>query len=131
MRVDEVPQDDNPSLGGYRRAVYARDADGRMVLAASTGWEVEEITNKDAVEQLNAMASEARTRVEAGLTSPLEYWMHVQRMDLGLLAQNAGLWRWRVRRHFNPQRFAALSPAMLERYANALNIPVAQLVRLP
>ncbi|MDB5800251.1 MAG: hypothetical protein JWL63_1190 [Rhodocyclales bacterium] len=131
MEISEVPQDNNRMLGGHRKAVYARDASGRMVLVASSGWEVEEIVTSDAVEQLNEQASAARRRVEAGLSSPLECWMYVRRMDLLLLAQSTGLWRWRVRRHLQPAHFVKLSPTLLQRYADALGISVDALLHLP
>jgi hypothetical protein len=131
MDINEVPQDNNRMLGGHRKAMYARDASGRMVLVPSTGWEVEEIVTSDAVEQLNEQAAAARARVEAGLTAPLEYWMYARRMDLTLLAQSTGLWRWRVRRHLEVKHFAKLSPTLLQRYADALGIRPQDLICLP
>jgi hypothetical protein len=131
MEINEVPQDDNRMLGGHRKGVYARDASGRMVLVPSSGWEVEEIVTADAVEQLNEQAAAARQRVEAGLSAPLEYWMYARRMDLPLLAQSTGLWRWRVRRHLRPSGFAKLSSALLRRYADALGISTTALISLP
>jgi len=131
MEINEVPQDNNRMLGGHRKAMYARDASGRMVLVASSGWEVEEIVTSDAVEQLNEQAAAARKRVEAGASATLEYWMYARRMDLTLLAQSTGLWRWRVRRHLQADHFSNLSPALLQRYADALGISVEALVKLP
>ena len=131
MEINEVPQDNNRMLGGHRKAMYARDASGRMVLVPSTGWEVEEIVTSDAVEQLNEQAAAARVRVEAGLSAPLEYWMYARRMDLTLLSQSTGLWRWRVRRHLQAARFAKLTPTLLQRYADALGISCETLMKLP
>lgn len=131
MEIADVPQDNNRMLGGHRKAVYARDASGRMVLVASSGWEVEEIVTSDAVEHINELAIAAKKRVEAGLSAPLEYWMYVRRMDLDLLAQSTGIWRWRVRRHMQPARFAALPEKLLQRYAHALGMSAADLVQLP
>jgi hypothetical protein len=131
MEINEVPQDNNPLLGGYRKGMYARDISGRMVLVPSNGWEVEEIVTSDAVEQINAQAAAARQRVEAGLSAPLEYWMYARRMDLALLSQSTGLWRWRVRRHLQADRFAKLSANLLQRYADALGMSVEALKKLP
>ena len=69
--------------------------------------------------------------VEAGRTSPLEFHMYDRRMDLALLGQTTGLWRWRIRRHFRPEIFARLKPALLARYADALGLSVDTLRRLP
>ena len=43
-------------------------------------------------------------------------------MDVELLSQITGLWRWRVRRHLKPAAFARLPPALKTRYAEALGI---------
>jgi hypothetical protein len=51
-------------------------------------------------------------------------------MDLALLAQTTGLWRWRIRRHFRPQVFARLSPALRRRYADALGLSLEALGRI-
>jgi hypothetical protein len=131
MDIDAVPQEGNATLGGHRKAVYARDANGHMVIAASRGWEVEEIVTSHAVDTLHAQAEAARERVKAGLASPLEFWMYERRMDLPLLSQTSGFWQWRVKRHLRPDGFARLSASQLERYAQALGLPAAVIRQLP
>jgi hypothetical protein len=131
MNIDQVPQEGNRTLGGHRKALYARDVDGRMVIVASRGSEVDETVTLQAVERLHAQAEDARRRALAGLTSPLEYWMYARRMDVALLAQVSGVWQWRIRRHFDPRRFARLSERQLARYGDALGLPGAQLRTLP
>ena len=127
MREREVPQEGNRSLAGHRKAVYAVAEDGKLRLVPSRGWEVEEIVTRQAVEDLERRAEEARTRVLAGQSSPLEYHMYRARMDLELLSQTTGLWRWRVRRHFKPAVFARLKLALQQRYAEALGVSVEAL----
>lgn len=127
MLESEVPQEGNATLGGHRKAVYARGADGRLQIVQSAGWEVEEIVTRQAVDDLERQAADARRRVLAGQTSALEYHMHKARMDVALLSQTTGLWQWRIRRHFRPAVFAWLSPALLRRYADALGLSVDQL----
>jgi len=131
MDVNAVPQEGNATLGGHRKAMYAKDANGRMVIAASAGWEAEEIVTSHAVETLQAQAEQARERVKAGLASPLEFWMYERRMDVTLLSQTSGFWQWRVKRHLRPEGFAKLSIKQLERYAEALGIAPAALQTLP
>lgn len=130
MLDSEVPQEGNVTLGGHRKALYARGADGKMHIVQSTGWEVEEIVTRQAVDDLNRLADDARQRVAAGRTSALEYHMHKARMDVPLLAQVTGLWQWRIRRHFRPALFARLSPSLLARYADAMGLTVAQLTKV-
>ena len=131
MDVDSVPQEGNRTIGNHRKAVYAKDADGRMVIVPSRGSEMEETVTMQAVDRMNAQAEDARVRALAGQTSPLEYWMYARRMDVALLSQISGIWQWRIRRHFHPSRFPHLSQQVLDSYAEALGLPVAQLKSLP
>ena len=127
MRDSEVPQEGNSTLGGHRKAMYARGEDGKLHIVQSTGWEVEEIVTRQAVDDLLRLTEDARQRVLAGQTSPLEYHMYRVRMDIPLLAQASGIWQWRIRRHFRPDLFARLSPALLATYADAMGMTVEQL----
>ena len=127
MLESEVPQEGNATLGGHRKALYARGADGKLQIVQSAGWEVEEIVTRQAVEDLDRLAEDARQRVAAGQTSALEYHMHKARMDLPLLAQTTGIWQWLIRRHFRPAIFAGLSTDLLQRYAEAMGLSVTQL----
>ena len=43
MDVNDVPQEGNRTMGGYRRAMYAKDTDGRIVIVPSRGGESENI----------------------------------------------------------------------------------------
>ncbi len=131
MDVDAVPQEGNRTLGGHRKVVYAKDMDGSIVIVPSRGGEVDETVTMQAVERMNALAEDAKARVLAGKTAPLEYWMCAKRMDLPLLSQVTGFWEWRIRRHFRPERFARLPQRMLQRYADALGLSVEQLRGLP
>ena len=125
MDATDVPQEGSTTYGGHLKAVYARANDGRLELVQSRGWEVEEIVTRQAVEAFEALAAAARERVRAGQSSPLEVHMYRARMDIALLAQTTGLWRWRVRRHMRPA--ARLSTALRARYAQALGIDPDQL----
>ena len=131
MDVNDVPQEGNSTMGGHRRAMYARDKDGRIVIVPSRGGEVDETVTLQALERIHEMTEDARVRVLAGETSPLEYWMYAQRLDLPQLSQVTGFWQWRIRRHFRPEKFAKLSPEILETYAWVMGITVDQLKKLP
>jgi len=127
MLDSEVPQEGNSTLGGHRKAMYARGADGKLHIVQSAGWEVEEIVTKQAVDDLLRLTENARQRVLAGQTSPLEYHMYRVRMDVPLLSQASGIWQWRIRRHFRPAVFAGLSASLLTTYADAMGMTVEQL----
>ena len=131
MDVNDVPQEGNRTLGSHRKALYAKNAEGQMVIVASRGSEVDETVTLQAVDRMNALAAEAKQRVLAGQSAPLEYWMCACRMDVALLSQVTGIWQWRIRRHFQPQRFARLPERLLARYAEALGLSIEQLQSRP
>jgi hypothetical protein len=131
MDVNDVPQEGNCTLGSHRKALYAKDAEGKIVIVASRGSEVDETVTMQAVHRMQALADDAKARVLAGQTAPLEYWMCERRMDVALLSQVSGIWQWRIRRHFIPQRFAQLSPRLLACYAQALGLTAEQLQTRP
>jgi len=130
MRERDVPQEGNATLAGHRKAVYAVADDGRLRMVASRGWEVEEIVTRQALQDLERLERDACERARRGLTSPLEVHMHRARMDVAILSQATGLWRWRIRRHFRPQVFTRLSPSLRQRYADALGLSLEALGRI-
>ena len=131
MKLDEVPQDDSKSFEGQRKRLYARNADGEYTTALSSGWEAEDVVLDQAVEEYNRFAREARQRVQQGLSSPLEYHMYAHRMDITVLAQATGFFRWQVRRHLKPAVFRRLKPGKLQRYEEAFQMTADQLRTLP
>jgi len=127
MDASDVPQEGSAAYGGHLKAVYARTSEGRLELVQSRGWEVEEIVIRQAVEAFEELAAAALERARIGQSSPLEVHMYRARMDIALLAQATGLWRWQVRRHMRPANFVRLSTALRARYAQALGIEPDQL----
>lgn len=131
MRSDQVPQDNSSTYAGHKKVLYAQDASGHYVRVQSSGWAVEEAATTDAVAEYEMLAERARLQALAKVQSPLVYHMYRSRMDLTLLAQVSGIWRWRIRRHFNPRHFARLTQRQLQRYADIFDISVAELQTVP
>lgn len=131
MDIDAVPQEGNSTLGHHRKALYARDTSGRMIIVPSRGSEVDETVTLQAVNRMVEFAQAAKARAAAGESSPLEYWMWVKRMDVALLSQITGIWQWRIHRHFSPKTFKNLSSKLLTRYAEALGLSIGQLKEIP
>ncbi len=131
MKKDDVPQDQASALQGQRKAMYAVDDDGRYRVTGSSGWEAEEMVLDQAIEQYAQLTADAKKRVQRGLSSALEYHMYQRRMDVTILAQSTGFYKWQIKRHFKPAVFSALSPAKLQRYAEALGLSAAELGSLP
>ncbi len=90
MDIDQVPQEGNRTMGGHRRAMYARDKDGRIVIVPSLGGEVDETVTLQALDYIREQTEAARARVLAGESSPLEYWMYAQRLDMPQMSQVTG-----------------------------------------
>jgi len=131
MKKDAVPQEIAVTYGGQRKLLYAVDERGEYGGVHSAGWEVETTATLAAVTELNRLRDDAWQRARAGETSALEYHMYRRRMEPATLAAATGLWRWRIRRHFNPARFSRLAPRLLRRYAQVLDLSPAELQQLP
>lgn len=131
MKEDEVPQQEAKAFMGHSKMLYAENDRGRYVKTASNGWEAEEIVLNQALAEFEQLAAAAWERARRGVTAPLEYHMYHARMDVLLLAQSAGLFKWQVRRHLRPGAFRKLSRTRRERYAEAFGKPADELDRLP
>ncbi len=131
MKKEDVPQQPHRIYEGETKAVYAVNQEGKLEIAQTAGWEAESTVLELALEEIARLAEDALQRASAGETSPLEYYMYAQRMDLPMLAQAVGRFQWQVKKHFKPKYFARLKPKQLELYAKVLGIDVATLTKLP
>lgn len=132
MKKDEVPQQrDQALLEGHQRACYAVDENGHYMVVGSAGWEVEKIVNGHANDEVRIQIMQALERVRRGERSLLAYHMARRQMTVGLLASYSGISQFRIRWHLRPRAFARLSEQVLRRYAEALQIPLAELRRIP
>jgi hypothetical protein len=131
VKKDDVPQQVARALQGQRKALYATNERGEYGVVQSAGWEAEEIVLDQAISEFEEQAADAHARALGGLASPLEYHMLQCRMDVLVLAQATGFFRWQVRRHLRPGTFRRLSARQRARYANALGLSVEQLNALP
>lgn len=130
MKAKDVPQEE--WIKGFgTRACYAENEDGKYEVVASKGWEVEKIVNSQAQAVIHEKIETARKEVLQGTASPLKYYMEVNQMDIALLASNAGIWKWRVKKHLKPEQFDKLDSSTLQKYADALRISLDDLKNLP
>lgn len=128
MKESEVPQDKSSLQNNdIQELCYAVNEKGEYVTALSSGWETKTIVQEATLEGINARVQEAKAQVADGLVSPIVYFMEVNRMDLPTLSAYVSLWRWRVKRHFKPHVFKKLSAKVLQKYADAFDISVAEL----
>lgn len=131
MKQDDVPQDHSKTYGGHNKVFYAVDNKGDYASVHSSGWEVEELATHTAIAEISRQANNAWHEANTGIASPLAFHMYNQRMDLSLLAQTSGLYKWRIKRHFKPVKFNRLPERILSRYADALGLTITALKTLP
>lgn len=127
MKKENVPQDLG-ALGKITKEVcYATDSSGKYVTELSNGWKVKtdalDVAWKDVEERVAA----AKQKVLAGEASPLLFFMEYRLMDLGILADYTGYWKWQIKRHLKPEVFKRLSERKLQKYADAFNVKAEDL----
>lgn len=128
MKKEEVPQDQsNLSKSSIKELIYATDENGNYTTALSSGWEPKTIALTNSLEEINERIAEAKKQVANGEVSPINYFMEVNKMDIGILSSYVGMWKWRVKRHFKPNVFKKLNDKVLQKYAAAFEISVSEL----
>ena len=120
MDIKSVPQDESSTYAKNKKAIYATDEDGVVKVVGSSGWEAEETVTKQALQDLEESARYAYCLVKKGEKSPLYYYMFALRMDLQLLAESTGFFKWTIKKDFDPKKFAKINDKRLEIYADAL-----------
>lgn len=131
MKKDNTPQQPHEMYEGESKGVYTINEDGQYELSRTTGWEPETIALSQALEEIDRLTQHALIKVQQGLSSPLEYHMYAQRMDLPMLAVAVGKYQWQVKRHFKPANFVKLSQQKVEEYAAVLGIDASDLKTIP
>lgn len=131
MKKTEVPQQNAKAFMGHSKLLYAVDDAGRYAPAPSSGWEAEEIVLDQAIAEYQRLMVDAWRRAKDGSTGTLEYHMYRERMDVVLLSQTTGFFKWRVRRHLRSGVFQTLPERLRRRYADALGVEPAKLDVLP
>ncbi|MDR2222702.1 MAG: hypothetical protein LBE34_08160 [Flavobacteriaceae bacterium] len=128
MKESDVPQDKSSlKENEIKELCYAVNDEGKYVTALSSGWETKTIVQEATLAQIQERIDDAKKQVAEGNSSPIVYFMEVNRMDIQTLCAYVSMWKWRVKRHFKPAVFNTLNNKILERYASAFNISVEEL----
>lgn len=128
MKKEEVPQDkSNLSTKNVRELCYATDKDGNYTTVLSEGWEPKTIALNNSIQDIEERIEQAKSDVKAGKTSPIVYFMELHKMDLIVLSDYVGMWKWRIKRHFKPTVFTKLNDKILNKYADAFEVTVEEL----
>ncbi len=128
MKINEVPQD----VGGLanknmKELCYAVDENGNYKTKLSEGWDVKTLALNKSLELFEERVQNFKEEFFRGEISPIPYYMELNRMDISVLADYMGKWRWLLKRHFKPSVFNKLSAKILNKYAETFNISVLEL----
>ena len=127
MKKEEIPQDVS-ALGKITKEVcYATDSTGKYNAELSSGWEVKITALDVAWEEIQGRIAQAKQKVLNGEASPLLFFMELRLMDISIVADYTGFWKWQIKRHLKPEVFKRLSEKKLQKYAEAFNVKVAEL----
>ena len=128
MKSKDVPQDDADMMQGkFREPVYSLDKDGNYTTVKSVGWDPKNEVMQEAWDVANEKIEDVKQKVIAGELSPIAYYLEKNLMDVSLLANYMGLWRWTIKKHFKPKNFKKLSSEVLEKYAKVFDITKEEL----
>jgi hypothetical protein len=131
MKKGEVPQDkSNLESANFKELCYATDSEGNYTTTQSTGWDPKTIALDNAIQEIKERVENAKQKVLANQTSPIEYYMELNKMDPSILSSYVGIWTWRVKRHFKPSVFQKLSDKALEKYAEVFEISIEELKKI-
>lgn len=122
----QVPQEENKTLDGIKKVMYAKDEEGAFQ-KINYGSSVEEFATQTAVEEFDFLKQESLKNIKKEISSPIEYFMYENRMDLPTLASVVGMFQFRVKRHLRMDIFKKMNDKLLSKYAEALNIKLEDL----
>jgi hypothetical protein len=127
MKKDAIPQDLS-SLGKITKELcYATDNSGKYITELSKGWDVKIKALDVAWEDIKRRIELAREQVLKNNASPILFFMEYRLMDINILSDYSGFWKWQIKRHLKPKVFNKLSDKKLIKYAAAFNIKVEDL----
>jgi hypothetical protein len=127
MKKEDVPQDVS-ALGKLTTEVcYATDDSGKYVATQSRGWDVKITALDKAWEDIDGRIAAAKQKVLDGTASPLLFFIELNIMDINLLADYTGFWKWQIKRHLKPEVFKTLPEKKMQKYADVFNISVDDL----
>jgi hypothetical protein len=127
MKKDEIPQDLS-ALGKITKEVcYATDSSGKYTTGLSSGWGVKMDALDVAWGDIEKRIAAAKQKVLDNEVSPIYFFMEYRLMDLSILADYTGFWKWQIKRHLKPKVFSKLSDKKLQKYAGAFNTTIANL----
>lgn len=131
MKVNEVPQDEAfLEEGKIRDLCYVLDDKGKYTKALSKGWAPKNDAIKMAWNVVYEHAEETRKQILEGKLSPIAFYMELNIMNAGILANYMNFSKRKVKRHLKMKGFKNLKPEIIARYAEVLGIDIQDLTRI-
>lgn len=128
MKKQDLPQDEsNLKSANMTEVLYVTDENDQYTTANSIGWEAKKLALEESLSLINERVHEAKENVKNGISSPIFYFMELNKMDLPVIAAYSGFWQWTIKRHNKPKTFKKLSDSTLKKYADAFGITVEEL----
>jgi len=127
MKKNELPQDKSALENFTREICYVKNEEGNYETDLSTGWETKKVALDQAWEEIERRKNEAYDKVNAGIVSPIVFFMEEKLMDLSILAAYSGFRKWQIKRHYKPTFFNQLSDKKLQKYCQAFDISIQEL----
>ncbi|MDC0932235.1 hypothetical protein OAR97_00155 [Arcobacteraceae bacterium] len=126
MKKVIIPQEENKTTNGQQKVMYASNEDGEFK-TFKYGSSVEEYATSLAVEEYNILMEKSKADILSGKSSPIEYFMYKNRMDIPTLASVVGKFQITVKRHCKNSIFKKLNQKTLIQYADAFDITIEEL----
>lgn len=125
----EIPKEQNATLDGMQKVMYAKNSDG-VFERFNYGSSVEEFVTQVAVNEYETLKEECLKKISQGISSPIEYYMYENRMDLPTLSSAVGMFSFRVKRHLKMAVFRKMDDKLLSKYADVFGISVQDLKKM-
>jgi len=126
MKKINIPQEQNSTLDGQQKVMYAPNDNGEFE-KFNYGSDVEEYATKLAVEEYELLMKESLQNIKNNISSPIEYFMYKNRMDIPTLTSIVGMFGFRVKRHLRADIYKKLNDKILNKYAIAFQIDLEEL----
>ncbi len=127
MKEKDVPQDHSDLVNFTKELYYAQNEKGEYTTALSEGWDVKSAALDVAWEEIQNRIAAAHTKVLNGEASPILFFMELKLMDMTILSDYTGFWKFTLKRHLKAKVFKRLSDRILEKYAVAFNVTLDEL----
>jgi len=126
MKQINIPNEENSTLDGHQKVMYAPNANGKFQ-TFNYGSNIEEYATKLAVEEYEILQKECLENIKNNISSPIEFYMYKNRMDVPTLASVVGFFQFRVKRHLKAKYFRKLNDKILQKYSDIFGITIDDL----